>query len=211
MAAIGPLVRHDVLFLLAIVALPLLALALPARAAAQASAAANPAAERLRRAESRRDLRARVAACALGLAVLSLVGIDVAYSQPAAISKPVHLAADRSGRVSVAARELADGELHRYAVTIGGREVRFIALEIAPGKAVAAFDACLICGAEGYVQQGAEILCRHCHSAVYPPSIGQAGGCNPIPVELTVEGGRLVLPVAALEGHAGLFAQSGHH
>jgi high-affinity iron transporter len=213
MAAVGPLVRHDVFFLLAIFALPLLALAMPGRTAATAVAAANPAAERLQRATARRALRARVAACALGVAVLSLLGMDVAYSQPATLSPPVHLMADAAGRVSLPASELSDGELHRYAVTVGGRQVRFIALEIAPGKAVAAFDACVICGAEGYVQQGAEILCRHCHSAVYPPSIGRPGGCNPIPVDFTVEGGRLVLPIAALAGQAELFGDDAgmHH
>jgi FTR1 family protein len=210
MAAIGPLVRHDIFFLLAIVALPLLALAMPGRAQAPAEAA-NPAVERLRRAESRRALRARVAACAIGLTVLSLLGMDVAYSQPAALSPPVRLFADAGGRVALPARELADGELHRYAVRLGGRDVRFIALEIAPGKAVAAFDACVICGAEGYVQEGAEILCRHCRSAVYPPSIGHPGGCNPIPVEFAVEGGRLVLPVAALASQAQLFTGAGTH
>lgn len=210
MAAIGPLVRNDIFFLLAIVALPLLALAMPGRAQAPA-AVANPAIERLRRAESRRALRARVAACAIGLAVLSLLGMDVAYSQPAALSPPVRLFADGAGRVGVPASELADGELHRYAVRLGDRDVRFIALEIAPGKAVAAFDACVICGADGYAQEGAEILCRHCRSAVYPPSIGQPGGCNPIPVEFVVEGGRLVLPVAALATQAQLFAGAGKH
>ena len=206
MALIGPLVRHEVFFLLAIFALPLLALAMPGNGTTTAPAAApNPAAERLRRAEARRALRARVAACALGVAALSLLGIDVAYSQPPEISAPVHLEADAQGRVSVSTSDLSDGDLHRYAVKIGDREVRFIALEIAPGTTVAAFDACVICGAEGYVKEGPEILCRHCHSAVYPPSIGQPGGCNPIPVEFEVEGGRLVLPVSALTSQAQLF------
>jgi uncharacterized membrane protein len=96
-------------------------------------------------------------------------------------------------------------------VRLGDRDVRFIALEIAPGKAVAAFDACVICGAEGYVQEGAEILCRHCRSAVYPPSIGQPGGCNPIPVAFVLEGGRLVLPAAALASQAQLFTGASTH
>ncbi|HEV8242326.1 MAG TPA: Fe-S-containing protein [Thermoanaerobaculia bacterium] len=215
MAAVGPLVRHDVFFLLAILALPLLALAMPGaeRNVSVDAAAANPAAERLRHAERRRARRSRLAACGLGVAVLSLLGMDVAWSQPAALSPPVPLVADASGRVSLPKSELDDGELHRYAVNVGGREVRFIALEVAPGRAVAAFDACVICGAEGYVEEGAEILCRHCHSAVYPPSIGQPGGCNPIPVDFTVAGGRLVLPVTALAAGAGVFGDhaAAHH
>ncbi len=45
-----------------------------------------------------------------------------------------------------------------------------------------ALDACRICGAEGYRQDGQNVVCRHCGSAIYVPSIGQAGGCNPIGV-----------------------------
>ena len=101
------------------------------------------------------------------------------------------------------------GEEHERPV-----DVRFIALEVTAGKPVAAFDACVICGPAGYVKEGGEILCRHCHSAVYPPSIGQAGGCNPIPVDFQVEGGRLWLPIASLAAGAHVFNGAGseaHH
>ena len=63
----------------------------------------------------------------------------------------------------------AAGALHRHP---GWTSARSIAT---------AFDACLICGPRGYYQEGPNVTCLHCGSAIYPPSIGQPGGCNPVP------------------------------
>jgi uncharacterized membrane protein len=59
-------------------------------------------------------------------------------------------------------------------------------------------DACRICGAEGYRQDGQNVICRHCGSAIYVPTIGESGGCNPIGVPSRVDGGDLVLDISAL-------------
>jgi uncharacterized membrane protein len=42
------------------------------------------------------------------------------------------------------------------------------------------------------------VICRHCGSAIYVPSIGQAGGCNPIGVPAHVDGTDLVLNISSL-------------
>jgi uncharacterized membrane protein len=42
------------------------------------------------------------------------------------------------------------------------------------------------------------VICRHCGSAIYVPTIGQAGGCNPIGVPSHVDGTNLVLDISAL-------------
>src|SRR6185295_5925155 len=80
--------------------------------------------------------------------------------------------------------------------------VRFIAIPIEPvekgGTIATAFDSCLICGPRGYYQDGPNVACLHCASAIYPPSIGQPGGCNPIPLKSRTEGGDLVLAAADL-------------
>jgi high-affinity iron transporter len=99
-----------------------------------------------------------------------------------------------------------------------GGTVRFIAVPLAdpgqPGTVIAtAFDACEICGAKGYYQEGGNIACLHCGSTIYPPSIGQHGGCNPIPLASRREGGDLVLTVADLAAglpHFGA-AAAAHH
>jgi uncharacterized membrane protein len=61
-----------------------------------------------------------------------------------------------------------------------------------------ALDACRICGAEGYRQDGQNVICRHCASAIYIPSIGDQGGCNPVGVASHVEGADLVMDLSSL-------------
>jgi uncharacterized membrane protein len=66
-----------------------------------------------------------------------------------------------------------------------------------------ALDACRICGRSGYRQDGANVLCRNCGSAIYIPTIGQVGGCNPVGVPSRVEGTDIVVDVPALVGAEG--------
>ena len=89
----------------------------------------------------------------------------------------------------------------RFAVDVDGEPVRFIVLRLAPGDGpdavVAAFDACVICGDKGYVQDDAGVTCLLCHSVINPRSIGQEGGCNPIPLDFSIAGGELRVPMSA--------------
>ncbi len=108
--------------------------------------------------------------------------------------------------------------LRRYVVTLGTRSatVRFIAVPLddpsKPGAAIATvFDACEICGAKGYYQEGGNVTCLHCGSTIYPPSIGQHGGCNPIPLPSRRQGGELLLRAADLAAGAPLFGASAPH
>jgi uncharacterized membrane protein len=42
------------------------------------------------------------------------------------------------------------------------------------------------------------VICRNCGAAIYIPSIGESGGCNPIAVKSRVEGGQVIVDVSAL-------------
>jgi uncharacterized membrane protein len=90
-----------------------------------------------------------------------------------------------------------DGSLHLYSVDIGGQSLRFLVIK-KPNGFGTALDACRICGAEGYRQDGQNVVCRHCGSAIYVPSIGDQGGCNPVGVPSRTDGPDLVLDVSAL-------------
>jgi high-affinity iron transporter len=205
MAMVGPLVRNEFFFLAAVLALPLLMLLIPgskAKVPVDASnvAAADPTAadRRLERAAELRQSRSRTVAAVLGLAILLVLGLSWAYSaKPKTLSTATVLPVV-DGRVSVPLADLADSKLHRYSAEVGGRSVRFIAIQVAPGEVAAAFDACLICGPHGYYQEGSNIVCLHCGSAVYPPTIGQPGGCNPIPLPGKSVGGSLEIAAADL-------------
>jgi high-affinity iron transporter len=266
MATIGPLVKNEFFFIVAVLALPLLMLLVPGRVAGPAAppaagaAAADPApgpalgpatgtaaaaipgphagglpaaacrgggaAARLERAGAERQARARLWGGSLGVAILAALGLGFVYSRPpAALSPAVPLAVGADGMVRVPLAGFQGTRLRRFVVTMagsggtGGTAVRFIAVPLddprQPGAAIAtAFDACEICGSQGYYQEGGNITCLHCGSTIYPPSIGQHGGCNPIPLPSRREGGQLVVRAADLAAGARLFGGAGaapHH
>src|SRR5205807_10569165 len=47
-------------------------------------------------------------------------------------------------------------------------------------------------------QDGQNVVCRHCASAIFIPSIGDQGGCNPISVPARLDGGYIVLDISGL-------------
>ncbi len=256
MATIGPLVKNEFFFIVAVLALPLLMLLVPGRdsgpaapggvsagppppfaaslapsAAGAAASAGAGAAARLERAAAQRQARARIWGGGLGVAMLAALGLGFVYSRPpAALSPATALAVGADGAVRVRVGDFQGTALRRFAVTLPGGAasgrgaaaaapvVRFIAVPLddprRPGAVIAtAFDACEICGAKGYYQEGSNIACLHCGSTIYPPSIGQRGGCNPIPLPSRREGGELVLRASDLAAGVPLFggAAAPHH
>jgi FTR1 family protein len=226
MSAIGPLVQNEFFFVLAVLALPLLMLLVPGRGrrpapSPAAPAAANPAvgpiadaaAARLERAAERRQGRARMLGGSLGIAILAALGLGFVYSRPpASLSPATPVAAGADGAVRIPLASFHGQALRRFVATVGGRPVRFIAVPIdAQGHIATAFDACLICGARGYYQEGGNVVCLHCGSLIYPPSIGRTGGCNPVPLPSHVEGGSLVLAAADLAAGGRLFGAPPAH
>ena len=212
MATVGPLVKNEFFFIAAVLLLPLLMLMIPGR---QQAAAVSPpqetegAAARLARAQTQRQGRARVVGAVLGVIILAALGVGFVYGQaPAVLSAatPVEVGAD--GAVHIPLATFQDGRLQRFQVRIDGIAVRFIAVPVdAKGTEIAtAFDACDICGAKGYYQDGTSITCLHCGSAIYPPSIGQRGGCNPAPLAARRLGGDLVIAASELAKGAPRFA-----
>jgi FTR1 family protein len=209
MATVGPLVQNEFFFVGAVLVLPLLMLMIPGRRPAET--AASGAAGRLERAGSRRQSRARVLAAVLGMVILAALGLGFVYARPpAALSPATPVAVGADGTVRIPLATFQGTALHRFQVTVGGHTVRFIAVPIERGGRIAtAFDACVICGPRGYYQNGPNVTCLHCGSAIYPPSIGQSGGCNPVPLPSRTEGGQLVLAAADLAAGGHLFA--GNH
>jgi uncharacterized membrane protein len=99
--------------------------------------------------------------------------------------------------VRIPVSEVQDGTLHLFTVNTAGQSLRFLIIKKPNGWGVA-LDACLICGAEGYRQDGQNVICRHCASAIYIPSIGDKGGCNPIGVPYHVDGTDIVVDISAM-------------
>ena len=197
MALIGPIVNNEAFFFVVIVALCLLLVfagRIRAGAKSEAQLAQLPAPERRKAlAAERRERFWKSAVGAAGALVILLISTEFIYSKTAqAVSPPVPLTAS-NGVIAIPTAELADHKLHRYAVTMDGATVRLIAILDSTDAVRAGLDACLICGNQGYYQDGQNVICRNCASAIYIPTIGQAGGCNPIHIDYVVEGNSLII------------------
>ena len=65
-------------------------------------------------------------------------------------------------------------------------------------------------GSQGYYQSGPEIFCRNCSAAIFTPTIGVTGGCNPVPLPSEEVGTDLIIQVSDLLPGAGRFAGAAH-
>ncbi|MEE8448287.1 MAG: Fe-S-containing protein [Thermodesulfobacteriota bacterium] len=101
------------------------------------------------------------------------------------------------GRVTVKAVELEEGKMHKYSVQIQDKQVRFFLLK-QNGRVASALDVCEICPLKGYLQRGGVVICKSCNAPINFATIGQPGGCNPIPLSVKQEGGKLVVDLKDL-------------
>lgn len=108
-----------------------------------------------------------------------------------------------------AAATFADGQARFFEyATAAGRMVSFFIMRSSDGVIRAAADACTVCYRErrGYRQQGDAMVCNNCNKSFRSVDINViTGGCNPIPLERTIDGDRVVIRAAALEQAAAYF------
>ena len=110
-----------------------------------------------------------------------------------------------NGLAHIPTAQLADHKLHHYAALEDGAQVRLIAILDSTDTVRVGLDACVICGAQGYYQSGQNVICRNCGSAIYVPTIGQAGGCNPIHIDYLVQGDSVMISQSSLAAAARYF------
>lgn len=122
-------------------------------------------------------------------------------SKPPKISNPI-IVEPINGEFKFDVDLVLDNELHRYAyITDDGHKVRFFLLNRFPDKIapVAVFDACSICGDMGYVKKGDELICISCNVRIFLPSVGKAGGCNPIPLKYDFDGKNIIISLEEIQ------------
>jgi high-affinity iron transporter len=201
MAVIGPIVRNELFFFVFIFGAAALLVFREWQSAAHANAArqaASDAEKRLIQAQSRRQRNWMIAAASACLVVILMLTADFIYARAGAAAPTIAQLQPRGDEVRVPISQVQDGAMHLFTADLGGgQSVRFLIIKKPDGWGTA-LDACRICGADGYRQDGQNVVCRHCGSAIYVPTIGQAGGCNPIGVRSQVEGADLVLNLSAL-------------
>lgn len=204
MAIIGPIVRNELFFFVFIFGAAALLILREWQAASHAKAAKEALGEaerRLLEAQNRRQRNWMVAAVSACFVVILVLTADFIYARAnsaAPAARPINAA---HNEVRIPLSEVQDSKMHLFTVSAAGQSLRFMVIRKPNGYGTA-LDACRICGAEGYRQEGQNVVCRHCASAIYIPSIGDQGGCNPIGVPSHIDGPDLVLDIAALQSAA---------
>lgn len=209
MAILGPIVRNELFFFVFIFGAAMLLILREWQAASHAKGGSrgtgggaakellNDAEKRLLESQNRRQRNWMFAAATASLAVILVLTADFIYAR-ANSAPPTAQAIDPVGNiVRIPVSQVQDGAMHLFTVNAGGQSMRFMVIKKPNGWGVA-LDACRICGAEGYRQEGQNVMCRHCASAIYIPSIGDQGGCNPIGVPAHVDGGDMVIDISSL-------------
>jgi high-affinity iron transporter len=200
MSTIGPIVRNEVFFFVLILGAAALVVLREWFSVKQPAAdeAPNPAQQRMREYEFRRQRRWSFAAAILCVAVVISFAGEYVYGRVAAAPSPAKTLVAQDNQVRISLSELSDSSLHFYTADVNDTVIRFLVIHKQNGDYATALDACQICGTAGYRQEGQNVICRNCGASIYIPSIGQSGGCNPISVKSRVEGGEVIVDLSAL-------------
>jgi high-affinity iron transporter len=200
MATIGPIVRNELFFFVVILgaaALVVLREWFGAKKPA-GDAALNSAERRMREWEFRRQRRWSFAAAILCVAVVLSLTAEFVYARAMNAPSPAIALAAQNNEVRIPLAELQDASVHFYTADVNDSVIRFLVIHQTNGDYATALDACQICGTAGYRQEGQNVVCRNCGATIYLPSVGESGGCNPIPVKSRVEAGEVIVDLSAL-------------
>ncbi len=201
MATIGPIVRNEVFFFAVILGVAALVVMREWFAARRPPDDPNLNAAERRKLEweFKKQRRWSFAAATLCAVVVISLAAEFAYARVTNAQSPATILRAKNGEVSIPLSALRDTNMHFYTADVNNTAIRFFIIHENGGDYIVALDACQICGWAGYRQQGQNVVCRNCGATIYIPSIGQKGGCNPIPVKSAVEGANVVIDLPALK------------
>ncbi|HWY70514.1 MAG TPA: Fe-S-containing protein [Terriglobales bacterium] len=212
MALIGPIVRNDLFFFVTILALAALMILFDQRrrqgdggtpAPPSSSGGTNSRAlQRKALWSARKEKLWSTAVYISSFVFIVLVTAEFIYAKSTTSLSPAHELTFVGGQVTISISEVSDGELHRYSANLEGKEVRFLIFKKPDGKVVTVLDACQICGPVGFYKSGNQIICKNCSAPINAQSMGQAGGCNPIPLKSSINGDQITISQADLSSDA---------
>ncbi len=211
MRFIGPIVRNDFFFFITMLALAALMVLYEYRKRVaepmEISAAATSVERRKAAWQARRERLWMGAVCTASFVFIFLVTAQFIYAKSTTALSPAAPVTLVGDQVSVPVSQVQDDNLHRYVVKVNGTNVRFLLFRKPDGTLVSVADACQICGPVGFYKSGDNIICKLCASPVSAQTIGQPGGCNPVPLGSTIAGGFVLIPARNLEALVPVFSK----
>ena len=122
--------------------------------------------------------------------------------------EPYPLVEAENGAVRLPLAAFDDYKAHRYTYMYEGQSIEFFVLKSKDGVVRAAFNACDVCFAakKGYTQDGDYMVCNNCGRRFPADQINVVqGGCNPSPLERSVQGDTLVIQEKEIIAGLGYF------
>jgi high-affinity iron transporter len=205
MALIGPIVRNDFFFFVTILALAGMMVLFEYRRRQKPVAAVSGAQRRKAEWTARRERMWAVAVYASSFVFIMLITAQFIYAKSASALSPATEVAIAQGQVRIPLAQVNDGDLHRFVARIDGKEVRFFLMRKPDNSIGSVLDACEICGDVGFYKQGNTLICKNCVAPINPQSVGQPGGCNPVPLKATTTADGVVIAEADLAASAKYF------
>ncbi len=111
-----------------------------------------------------------------------MVTAEFIYAKSVSALSPATAVTFTNGELSVPLSQISDGDLHRFEAKENGVTVRFWLYQKPDGKVATVFDACQICGPVGFTKGPNGVVCSNCAAPINGQSVGNVGGCNPIPL-----------------------------
>jgi high-affinity iron transporter len=212
MRLIGPIVRNDLFFFVTMLALAglMMLLEYKRRTPIALSATATPADKRKAEWTQRREKMWMTAVVATSFLFIFLSTAEFIYAKSSTALSPTNPVTLVGSQVTLPTVAINDDQLHRYGVHVddgkgGNVEIRFLLFKKPDGNIVSVADACQICGPVGFYIGSQGITCKMCASPLNAASMGQKGGCNPIPLKSSIGGGQVVIEAADLRELAPVF------
>ena len=95
-----------------------------------------------------------------------------------------------------------DGKARHFEHVDGNFSIKYFILKSSDGIIRAAFDACDVCwpAGKGYYQEGDHMVCRNCGRRFASVLVNEVqGGCNPAPLNRSMENGKLIIQVKDIQ------------
>jgi high-affinity iron transporter len=207
MAIIGPIVSNETFFVVTILALAALMVLFEVKRREPAPLPASPAERRKLRWSARRERLWMASVYASSFLFIVLVTAEFIYAKSVSALSPATQVTFVNGKVSIPLSQVSDGDLHRFAATENGIQVRFWLYQKPDGKVATLLDACEICGPVGFYKTSTGVVCKNCAAPINPQSVGSPGGCNPIPLKSTLTSDAVIISEADVAAGAHYFQQ----
>ena len=208
MAIIGPIVRNELFFFVTIFALAGLMVLFDAQRRQPLPEASSSAQYRKGAWTARRERLWMASVYIFCFVFIALVTAEFIYAKSVSALSPASPVVFVNGEVRIPLAQVSDGDLHRFQAQENGVDIRFWLYQKPDGKIATVFDACEICGAVGFYKGPNGVVCKNCAAPVSPQSIGNGGGCNPIPLKASQTADAVIIQEAEVAAGGRKFRQN---